>query len=427
MKPWIFSALFFCIPVFATPPNETPASGNICFNFNGSWVCPSSAGGGSGGGVGSSGTCGSATGTGTGLGGSAGGGSGGGGSAGPFHTDYSVMNSSMGDVRSILGGGSSDAICNAAQNRMAAIQNSLAATQAAVAQLTLQNQQAIHACLPAAQRLPGAAELIHRASQNRPGVVDLSQIPTPSEASLPYRFQSAEGTFRDQVVDQFQNLYKVSSQAAKRQMAREIGLTSTKQADQAYAQGRFEDAQFHQDLGRSMLDISIGKDPSSGMGRSAFELLTGRNLMTGRILESAALQPERAAFEELRTALQNGSQEYPHSNFWNREITFEGNRVFQRNDLIDPTRLNPRTQRTSLEMMREGYTPTGPDGQPIQLHHLTQQEQGTIGEVTTTFHAENSRIIHINQPASEFPSGINRQQFNRWRRQYWINRARDFQ
>ena len=55
---------------------------------------------------------------------------------------------------------------------------------------------------------------------------------------------------------------------------------------------------------------------------------------------------------------------------------------------------------------------------------MLQTENGPIAEVAQTFHQQNSKIIHINP--SSIPSGINRTAFDTFRKEYWINRARDF-
>ena len=44
------------------------------------------------------------------------------------------------------------------------------------------------------------------------------------------------------------------------------------------------------------------------------------------------------------------------STYWNRELDFNGNRVFQRNDLINPT-LRGADGRTNLQRMLEGDCP----------------------------------------------------------------------
>lgn len=103
--------------------------------------------------------------------------------------------------------------------------------------------------------------------------------------------------------------------------------------------------------------------------------------------------------------------------------TFGGNRVYQRNDLIDPSAVD-KLGRSNLERMQAGIAPLGPDGRSINLHHLTQRPNGAIAEVTATMHQTNSRVLHINP--NTIPSGIDRGAFDAWRRSYWMSRAGDF-
>src|SRR5215470_3148036 len=93
-----------------------------------------------------------------------------------------------------------------------------------------------------------------------------------------------------------------------------------------------------------------------------------------------------------------------------------GQRVYQRNDLIDPD-LVTADGRTNLERMLEGDAPIGPDGEPLQLHHMLQTQDSPLAEVTTTFHRQHKRTIHINP--STIPSGIQRGAFDSWRSRYW--------
>ena len=102
---------------------------------------------------------------------------------------------------------------------------------------------------------------------------------------------------------------------------------------------------------------------------------------------------------------------------------FNGTRVYQRDDLIDPSLMDARG-RSNLERMQSGIAPIGPDGKSINLHHTIQSPTGPVAEVTATFHQQNSRVIHINP--STIPSGIDRPAFDAFRRNYWINRSNDF-
>ncbi len=160
----------------------------------------------------------------------------------------------------------------------------------------------------------------------------------------------------------------------------------------------------------------------------AGRLLTSENIAkAAKRAENALYQAEQHAVEELSTAVQNGVAEaYKHSSFWTRRMHFNGNRVYQRNDWIDPLRLSDKGE-TSLQLMRKGRAPLGPDAKPIELHHVLQMGKEAIAEVTQAFHKKNSKIIHINQPANKFPSGIDRSTFDAWKKRYWMHRAKDFE
>jgi RHS repeat-associated protein len=103
-----------------------------------------------------------------------------------------------------------------------------------------------------------------------------------------------------------------------------------------------------------------------------------------------------------------------------------GSRVYQRNDLIDPTRIDKQSGLTNLELMRLGRAPNGPDNQRINLHHALQTMDGPIVELTQTMHLGRGTrgVVHINPPT--IPSGIDEAAFARWRSEYWKIRACDF-
>ncbi|WP_204575031.1 HNH/ENDO VII family nuclease, partial [Cronobacter sakazakii] len=117
--------------------------------------------------------------------------------------------------------------------------------------------------------------------------------------------------------------------------------------------------------------------------------------------------------------------------FWkNDPITFQGNKVYQRDDLFDPNLMTTWRDKgkiirgTNVERMATGRAPVGYDGNAVNLHHMLQTQDGPIAEMSQTFHKTNHGIIHINP--NTIPSGINRAEFDAWRKQYWINRAEDF-
>lgn len=68
--------------------------------------------------------------------------------------------------------------------------------------------------------------------------------------------------------------------------------------------------------------------------------------------------------------------------------------------------------------------PLGKDGKSVNLHHILQRQDGPNAEVTQSFHKDNHGVIHIND--NSIPLAINRSEFNKWRSDYWKNRANDF-
>lgn len=117
--------------------------------------------------------------------------------------------------------------------------------------------------------------------------------------------------------------------------------------------------------------------------------------------------------------------------FWKSDpVEFNGNKVYQRDDLFDPNRMTTWREKgkvirgTNVERMATGRAPVGHDGNAVNLHHMLQTQNGPIAEMSQTCHKTNYGIIHINPNA--IPSGIYRSAFNAWREQYWINRAGGF-
>ncbi|MEM9203098.1 MAG: HNH/ENDO VII family nuclease [Actinomycetota bacterium] len=108
--------------------------------------------------------------------------------------------------------------------------------------------------------------------------------------------------------------------------------------------------------------------------------------------------------------------------FWTIRAEFRGKTEYQRDDLIDPTKVVDQFGNTNLDLMQAGRAPIGPDGNPINLHHLMQSETSALAEVTQTMHQQYDAILHM--PVAS--SAINRSAFDRYRAAYWEQRACDF-
>ncbi|WLD93035.1 HNH/ENDO VII family nuclease [Alkalihalobacillus sp. AL-G] len=134
----------------------------------------------------------------------------------------------------------------------------------------------------------------------------------------------------------------------------------------------------------------------------------------------------------LQTFASKGTGETAKSvnKYWDNVIEFNGNKVYPRNDLFDPNTISSWKVKgktvtgTNAERMASGRAPIGYDGKSINLHHLTQTQSGSITEVGQSFHQKYYSILHIN--TGGLPSGINRAEFDAWKKGYWINRSNDF-
>ncbi|EAF8357666.1 hypothetical protein KLP99_002929 [Listeria monocytogenes] len=109
--------------------------------------------------------------------------------------------------------------------------------------------------------------------------------------------------------------------------------------------------------------------------------------------------------------------------YWKNEVVFKGTKVYQKDNIIDINKVDVKG-RTNLQRMEKGLAPLGSDGNPINLHHMTQREISSIAEVEQSFHQINSKTIHINP--NSIPTGIDRKVFNKWRSDYWKERAKEF-
>jgi len=120
-----------------------------------------------------------------------------------------------------------------------------------------------------------------------------------------------------------------------------------------------------------------------------------------------------------------------NSKYWTEATVYNGKKVYQRNDLFDPNQMSTWERNgetitgTNIERMAAGNAPIGYDGKSIEIHHLTQRDNSSLVELSSTFHKKNSSTIHINA-GTNLPSGISRSQFDSWRESYWKNRALDF-
>ncbi|MFF1379118.1 HNH/ENDO VII family nuclease [Streptomyces sp. NPDC058308] len=118
----------------------------------------------------------------------------------------------------------------------------------------------------------------------------------------------------------------------------------------------------------------------------------------------------------------------PSCRFWNL-VEYRGQRVYQRDDLVlnNPEAIQARDRygRSNLKRMQQGLAPLGPDGRPMNVHHMLQTEDGPMAELTHSMHFGNYHQLHW-KSGTKIPSGINREEFDLWRKQYWKDRAKAY-
>lgn len=80
---------------------------------------------------------------------------------------------------------------------------------------------------------------------------------------------------------------------------------------------------------------------------------------------------------------------------------------------------------TNLERMKMGKAPLDATGKPIELHHIGQQHDSALAELTCKEHSANGNdnVLHNKQKESE----INREDFAKERKEHWKARAEEVQ
>lgn len=196
---------------------------------------------------------------------------------------------------------------------------------------------------------------------------------------------------------------------------------------------------------QEILSLVVNISPL-GEAKNIIDFITGRDIITGekvdRVKEFVCIFLPDIANVLLKTGFKNSGEVLnilretgpmirngnyivgEARKYWTKCEIFKGIKVYQRDDLIDPLLKNKRGL-TNLQLMEKGNAPIDKiSGKPINLHHMTQQNDSAIVEVTKDFHQINTKVIHINP--NKMGSGINRSAFDSWRRAYWKNRAKDF-
>ncbi|WP_387467216.1 HNH/ENDO VII family nuclease [Photorhabdus sp. RM323S] len=165
---------------------------------------------------------------------------------------------------------------------------------------------------------------------------------------------------------------------------------------------------------------------------AAIAIIPGAGDAAGKTIKAAEKALVKSDVAEASRLINKASDEVNTAKYFGQErkywsanpIEFQGNKVYQRNDIFDLKYIDPKSGKTNVELMSSGRAPIGTDGKPVNLHHMLQKQDGATAEITQSFHKENHGVIHIND--NSIPSGINRAEFNKWRISYWKDRAKSY-
>ena len=166
------------------------------------------------------------------------------------------------------------------------------------------------------------------------------------------------------------------------------------------------------------LGLSIGVTSLSNAG----EIYTGHNTIRDDIMGG-----NQQAYDTFQNVTNIASawmlQTASYFNNSKQSKEFKGKEVYQDDNAFDINKVDNRG-RTNLERMQNGLSPIGNDNEPLNIHHIDQTNNGPVMEITATEHSERYVELHLN--TGQQLSLIDRNEFNKWRSDYWKWRANDF-
>ncbi|MGI9901955.1 hypothetical protein KK159_09545 [Bacillus velezensis] len=103
-------------------------------------------------------------------------------------------------------------------------------------------------------------------------------------------------------------------------------------------------------------------------------------------------------------------------------------RVYTLKD-IDINKVDTESGKTNLQLMKKGDAPFANDGTKINLHHLIQEEPGTMVEIPASVHQNNKKVLHgLKKGGESFRNDRElRNQYKSFQRRYWKWRASQFE
>ncbi|MBO2536956.1 HNH/ENDO VII family nuclease [Rummeliibacillus suwonensis] len=103
-------------------------------------------------------------------------------------------------------------------------------------------------------------------------------------------------------------------------------------------------------------------------------------------------------------------------------------RVYQIKNL-DIHRVDSETGKTNLQLMKKGRPPFANDGSIVNLHHLIQEEPGTMLEIPESLHKKYSKMLHgLKENGESFRNDpVLKAEYDNFRIRYWKWRAKEFE
>ncbi|MCC2529614.1 ribonuclease YeeF family protein [Bacillus halotolerans] len=103
-------------------------------------------------------------------------------------------------------------------------------------------------------------------------------------------------------------------------------------------------------------------------------------------------------------------------------------RVYTLKD-IDIKKVDAESGKTNLQLMKKGDAPFANDGTKINLHHLIQEEPGTMVEIPASVHQNSKKVLHgLKKGGESFRNDKElRNQYKSFQRRYWKWRASQFE
>ncbi|MEJ3733112.1 T7SS effector LXG polymorphic toxin [Bacillus velezensis] len=103
-------------------------------------------------------------------------------------------------------------------------------------------------------------------------------------------------------------------------------------------------------------------------------------------------------------------------------------RVYTLKD-IDINKVDTESGKTNLQLMKKGDAPFANDGTKINLHHVIQEEPGTMVEIPASVHQNNKKVLHgLKKGGESFRNDRElRNQYKSFQRRYWKWRASQFE